>query len=131
MKINYSGGFALAVFLLPSVSLAEVFKYECTYPKVFSEGSGYKDSKFSLEFRFDTTTGEAFVVGNNGLSSVKAYAGEKGITFLELLSSGAVQSTTITALGKSVHSRHSIMGNLLIPSQAYGSCEFSSEGKGS
>ena len=123
MSINYFSGIALAVFLLPSVSLAEVFKYECVYPKVFSEKSGYQASKFSLKFQHDEDSSKGFVVGNSGLTSVQVYAGRKGITFLEALPGGVIQTTTVALSGHSVHSRHTIINNL-VPSQYYGSCTF-------
>lgn len=45
------------------------------------------------------------MIGNNGLSKVGAIKKSEGITFLEPLSSGAIQTTTITNNNKSVHSR--------------------------
>ncbi len=42
---------------------------------------------------------------------------------LELLSTGAVQTTTIDINNKSVHSRHTLMFGDLMPSQYYGRCK--------
>lgn len=75
-----------------------------------------------FEFTIDTVTNDAFVVGNAGASRVVAYRGRDAFTFLEYLESGAVQSTTITNLGPAVHSRNTILGSGLLPSQYYGSC---------
>jgi hypothetical protein len=76
----------------------------------------------NLEFVHDTTTNKAYVVGNAGLAEVVAHVGDRAITFLELLPTGAVQSTTIALQnGAAVHSRHSLFVDL-IPAQFRGKC---------
>jgi len=45
-----------------------------------------------------------------------------GITLIEVLPTGAVQTTTIAKDGRSVHSRHSIIIGDLVPSQYFGQC---------
>lgn len=112
-------------FILAPLSVySAVVSYQCHYPEYSdNEGGLNKSNDFALEFQYDTVTQDAFVVGNNGLSPVAAVKGLEGITFLEILPTGAVQSTTVTHNGKSVHSRHSMMFNGgLIPSQYYGKC---------
>ena len=54
---------------------------------------------------------------------VKVIPGDNGITFLEVLVTGAVQTTTINKQGKAVHSRHTIIAGEFVPSQYYGTCE--------
>ena len=61
--------------------------------------------------------------GNAGISSVVLTDGYDGLTFLEFIPSGAVQSTTVARNGVAVHSRHSLMFGDLIPTQYYGRCE--------
>lgn len=102
---------------------AEVFKYFCEF-KSFAQPDGIqKANDFVLEFTHDTMTNDAFITGNNGVSSVYAVTGANAVTFLEKLSSGAVQSTTVTFQSEAVHSRHTIIGSDLVPSQYYGTCE--------
>ena len=84
---------------------------------------GCASATFDLNFMMDTVTNESFVVGNNGLSSVQNYVGDAGITFVETLGTGAIQTTTIVWAGEAVHSRHTIILDDLVPSQYYGSCQ--------
>jgi len=104
---------------------AEVLSYYCSYPNYNDEDGSSKSDSFNLEFRYDTVTEDAFMVGNNGLSKVGAIKKNEGITFLELLSTGAVQTTTIANNNKSVHSRHTLLWGDLMPSQYYGKCNTS------
>lgn len=83
-------------------------------------GVGSQKADLSLKFTLDTNSSEAFMVGNAGVSKVSVHSGIYGLTFLEHLPAGAVQSTTITEGGNSVQSRHSMMGDRIIPSQYYG-----------
>lgn len=50
--------------------------------------------------------------------------GKFGVTFLEIIGTGTVQSTTMnTGTGQAVHSRHTLLNsNKLLPSQYYGEC---------
>lgn len=76
-----------------------------------------------LEFTVDVNSGDAFVVENNGLAKVIAHVGECGVTFLEPLPTGAVQTTTIAKAGAALHSRHSILPNdEFMPAQYEGFC---------
>ncbi|WP_161849249.1 hypothetical protein [Bradyrhizobium sp. CCBAU 051011] len=72
----------------------------------------------------DTVTRKAVIIGNAGMSDVEAVGGSQGITFQEKLGSGAVQTTTIAKDGSSVHSRHTLIGGKVTPSQYYGSCPY-------
>jgi hypothetical protein len=100
---------------------AESLRWKCTYSSVASP-TGVAGEKFSLEFTFDTVTKKAVVIGNTGMSDVDAVGGSQALTFEERLSSGAVQTTTITNDRSSVHSRHTMIGGKLTPSQYYGTC---------
>jgi len=77
---------------------------------------------FRLEFTYDDVADKAFLIGNAGVADVIASHGYEGITFLEKLVTGALQTTTISRTGESVHSRHTILGGKIIPSQYYGKC---------
>ena len=67
-------------------------------------------------------TNKAVLIGNQGVEEVGIVTGTYGITFLETLPTGAVQTTTVAKNGRSVHSRHSMMGEGILPSQYYGTC---------
>jgi hypothetical protein len=107
-----------ALYLAQPVT-AEALEFQCRYKK----GGDPKGEDFSLKFTLDTVTKEAFMIGNVGLSKVIAVGGEYGLSFLEYLPTGAVQTTTITKGGNSVHSRNSMMGERLMPSQFLGFCD--------
>jgi hypothetical protein len=101
---------------------AETLRWVCDYTLVASV-SGTKAEKFKLEFVVDTLSKKAVLIGNAGVSDVQAFNGDQGITFQERLGSGAIQTTTIThSAGKSVHSRHSMIGGSIVATQYYGQC---------
>jgi hypothetical protein len=110
------------VFCLPSYS--ELLKFDCEYPVYSSEDAhgkkGYED--FELEFMLDTITEKAFLVGNNGMSEVTFVPNEKGWSFIETTGTGNITATTITQQFKSVHSRNTILTNL-VATQYYGDCK--------
>ena len=96
----------------------------CTFNQFASPQKGLKslENPMTFEFIVHSNTGEAFIIGNLGLSPVKVLTGTKGITFIEQLDSGAVQSTTVSkSTWKAVHSRHTFIFDLF-PSQYYGAC---------
>ena len=109
--------------LQTSSAAAQPIEYSCDFLN-FAEPDGIQTADdFSLKFTLDAITEDAFMTGNNGVSRVFASKGTRGVTFLEPLSSGAVQSTTISYEGSAVHSRHTIIGTDLVPSQYYGTCD--------
>jgi hypothetical protein len=120
-KIAISAACAMTLAFTTTAS-AKVLTWACTYPKVSNANgvSGDQDLKFT--FTIDDVTGKATIAGNAGTSGVELFAGPHGITFLQRLPSGAIQMTSIDASGMSVHSRHSVVGHALVPSQSYGRC---------
>ena len=99
-------------------------KLTCTFDRYASLKAGTlsKTKKMRLEFTVDTTTPKAYMVGNNGVAEVHMVSGPSGMTFLEVLVTGAVQSTTLDKSGNAVHSRHTMIADDLMPSQYYGIC---------
>src|SRR5262249_40051129 len=95
----------------PNSALAEVKQLDCVYQKFHTDADtrlqNVKD--FKLQFTIDTVTNKAFVVGNEGAEEVTLVTGSDGMTFLEFLPTGAVQTTTVAHNGSSVHSRHSLL----------------------
>lgn len=122
MRMLYAAVIILTCFA-PSGMKAEVIEYYCLFP-TFADGDRVdkNDPPLSLEITLDTRTSDAFLRGNNGVAPVTPYLGQKGATFLEYLDSGAVQTTTVKIDGLAVHSRHTILGDTLTPSQYYGRC---------
>jgi hypothetical protein len=106
----------------PTIGRSETLRWKCDYT-VIASPKGLAAEKFSLEFALDTITKKAVIIGNNGMSDVAAVGGGQGITFQEALGSGAVQTTTIANDASSVHSRHTMIGGKLTPSQYYGTCK--------
>ena len=78
-------------------------------------------SPLRFEFLVDAT-GHAFAVGRF-VAPIKVISGDSAITFLEVLKTGAVHTTTINKRGKAVHSRDTFIAGELVPSQNYGNCE--------
>ncbi len=110
---------------IPIDAIGESLSFECKFDK-FASPTGLEDAKdFHLSFMVDTITNKTVMVGNNGLSDIVTMRGAYGFTFLEVLKTGAVQSTTVaSATGQAVHSRNSLLGpDEVVPSQYYGSCD--------
>ncbi len=102
-----------------------VQRFVCVFDRhVSPETNGVSsDSTLRTEFVVDGT-GHAFAVGRN-VYPVRVVVGNQGVTFLEELVTGAVQTTTIHETGSAVHSRHtmfSVAGEIM-PSQYYGTCK--------
>lgn len=114
----------LALVFFSSPALAESVRLNCNFERFATpEGLKKAESSFKLEFTIDTVTGDAMMVGNNGMTKVHLIKGSKSVTFLEPLESGSVQTTTVvTKTGEAVHSRHTVLTNELVPSQYYGVC---------
>jgi hypothetical protein len=75
-----------------------------------------------MEFAYDDLTGKAVMIGQQGVADVEIHMGSSGVTFSEKLTGGVVQTTTVSNDGRSVHSRHTIIGQEMVPSQYYGQC---------
>ena len=124
---------AASSLLLYSVLIAtqasgEVRRYECQFQLDCSGEAGCSPSDFAIEFTLDAAAPQAFVIGNLGMREVMPLIGDRSVSFVEPLDSGASQSTTISADGEAVHSRHTILADTLLPSQLYGQCTVSPEG---
>ena len=101
---------------------AEVLTWVCLYPRIANANGARDGQSLELTFKIDDTTRKASVTSDAGTSNVELIAGKDGLTFIQALSSGTIQATTIDTSGKSVHTRHTLLNGLLVPSQSYGSC---------
>lgn len=90
-------------------------RYHCDFQETSTK------ERLRLEFIYDRPRDKALIIGNNGTSDVTAFTGTDLITFLEYLSSGAVQTTSIDRRGSAVHSRHTYT-NTFLQSQWTGVC---------
>lgn len=113
----------ILIMFLPAHAYAETLV--CEFPKYHSKDETRLQTAtgFEMTFRYDLITREAFMEGNGGISSVVLREGYAGLTFLEFLPAGAVQSTTVAKNGAAVHSRHTLMFGDLVPTQYYGICK--------
>ena len=112
----------ILISFLPSYSFAETLVCEFSRYHSPDETGLQTATGFEMTFRYDPITREAFMEGNGGISSVLLVNSYEGLSFLEILSTGAVQSTTVAMNGVAVHSRHSLILGDLVPSQYYGIC---------
>ena len=105
-----------------------VITFSCDFPYYVSQTEINKNQNFSIKFNYDSVSNKAFMIGNIGLTEVIPISGSEALTFLEILDTGVVQSTTLDMLSNkeqsvdAVHSRHTILFGLF-PSQAYGNCK--------
>lgn len=111
------------VFLLCFVSEAFASEtYECIY-KLYSDNNGSHADNLKLTFLVDDTAQKSYVIGNNGSDEVVFINRGNGMSFIEVTDLGNVMTTSISLNMDTVHSRNSMLGDKLIPSQYYGVCE--------
>lgn len=101
---------------------AKVITWNCAFPLVANPNGVTRDRDFRMLFTLDDVTGKATRIADNGTVDVIVIAGDRAITFVERLPSGAIRTTTVDANRHSVHSRHLMVGTGLVPSQSYGTC---------
>src|SRR6516225_3032155 len=103
--------------------LAKSVRWTCVYPGGVSPKGLFKE-EFKLDIVLDDVTKKAVMIDTQGTSNVTLYEGALGVTFLEGLPTGAIQTTTITNEGDSVHSRHTMLDDKKVtPIQYYGRCK--------
>jgi hypothetical protein len=117
-----------SVFILSAViagasatAAAKTSRWNCLF-NLRAAAEGLFRDDFRMEFAYDDVTGKAVMIGNQGLADVEIHMGPSGVTFSEKLTGGVVQTTTVANDGRSVHSRHTIIGKEMVPSQYYGQC---------
>ena len=116
--------FAFSALMGSALSMsaeARSYKWSCLFTHRAAP-EGVKGDNFKFEFAFDDITGKAVIIGNMGVEDVEIHRGPFGVTFIEKLIVGVVQTTTVANDGTSVHSRHTVIGTKMVPSQYYGKC---------
>lgn len=114
----------IPLFIPVVVASTNIFSSYAQSPPVrymcdFKRGAG---DALVMEFVYEVGSDRAFIIGNAGTNAVIPISGTRAISFLEILNSGAVQTTTIALDGNAVHSRHTLT-TTFIPSQYTGICQ--------
>ncbi len=100
------------------VSWACEFTSECYAGKC---DTGRMNLTFFVE---DSGRGNAYMQGNQGLVNVYPVIGEAAVSFIEPVTAGTVQATSILNDGTAVHSRHTQFVGQFVLSQWTGSCTY-------
>lgn len=114
----------LAAALMSSGAFAGVLTWTCSFPsRTDPNGGGFEH--MDLIFKVDTASQRAYMEGNLGILEVQPHVGDRAFSFVELVDSGAVQSTTITPDGNAIHSRNTVIAGEFVPAQRFGRCTYS------
>lgn len=101
-------------FALAGDALAQKYTWSCKFPS-------FEDR---LSYVYDSESQKGFLIGNVGTADLEVHLGQDAITFIELLITGIVQTTTIILkTSDAIHSRHTVMENSFVPSQVSGKCK--------
>lgn len=111
------------LFISPPALSSESSFFRCNFSQECGSEIGCRPASMSFDFAINGSTGEATMLGNIGSVSVVPVFGSSAISFVHILDTGAVQTTTIYPNNSAVHSRHTIFLNDPIPSQWHGTCE--------
>ena len=116
-------GLLAAFSLVPALAQASPMSFLCDY-KSFSDNKGLHavESPFTMTFVVDPAANKAYMVGKLGTADLMIVPNASGLTLIEVTETGNVMVTAILPNGQSMHSRNTIMGDELIPSQYYGRC---------
>ncbi|UWQ20679.1 hypothetical protein [Jannaschia sp. W003] len=113
-----------ALLLTAEPALAGPVSYVCEFYEECSRAT-CEQKQMNLTFFIEASgAGDAYMQGNVGLVRVFPVAGDSGISFIEPLTAGSVQSTTILTDGAAIHSRHTQLLGEFVPSQWFGTCNF-------
>lgn len=115
-----------ALLAAPIPAEGKAVTLDCHFT-TYATAEGLTAQRFGFRLSYDTITGDAFMVGNNGVAPLRLVVGDLAISFIEELTSGALQTTTVLlSTGEAVHSRHTVAfdaaGGHSIFSQNYGAC---------
>lgn len=115
----------VAAFFGSTVAASGVQRFTCVFDRHVSPETGGISRDSPLSYEFVAGPGYAFAIGRD-VYPVRLVVGDEGVTFLEELPTGVVQTTTIHKSGEAVHSRHTSIFGEFVPSQYYGACEYES-----
>lgn len=106
-----------------STCVAEVLTWECSFTYRIDD-MGRSNEDMFLIFKVGTISERAFMEGNAGIVDVDLHIGDSNFSFMELVGSGSVQTTTITSNGLAVHSRNTVILDEIVAAQHFGNCSF-------
>ena len=104
--------FFVVLWAMPlTAALSKTYSFKCKFPS------------YETTFAGEAGSGKATVVGNLGTAIVMVHIGPNAIRFMEPVTSGVVQTTTIKLndMG-AVESRNSILFGQFVQSQVVGKC---------
>lgn len=113
---------ALLLALSPYPAAAEVIVLSCGFPSVCGANLRCADGVLTLRYEVDRDSRAVVLVDGDARIGVSAAQGGQAITFHTHLPTGGFHSTTVSAGGAAVHSRHMVIDGQLAPSQHYGTC---------
>lgn len=111
----------LSLLLPIAPASAKVLTWECKFDQR-TDLDGVANETFELTFKIDTTSQKAYMQGNAGISELDMHIGDDAFSFVEKISSGAVQATTITRDGLAIHSRNTVISGQFVAAQHHGRC---------
>ncbi|HMO08459.1 MAG TPA: hypothetical protein PKD10_12545 [Paracoccaceae bacterium] len=113
---------ALILALAPCPAAADVIALSCAFPSVCGANLTCADGVLTLRYEIDRNSRAVVLVEPDARVGVSVAQGEAAISFHTHLPTGGFHSTTVTAGGAAVHSRHMVIEGQLAPSQHYGTC---------
>lgn len=116
----------LMISFIPTLVYGETETIVCNYSSYSTENGNHKvKGEFVLTFIVDKTKNTAYILGSQGSDEVSFLPSAfGGISFIEVTGFGSVMTTAIDSKGDSLHSRNTILGGGIVPTQYYGKCEF-------
>lgn len=113
----------IAAMALCPAAHASVTSYTCNF-LIAASPNGLEKQKVPFEMQYVSDTGKNtnYLIGKLGSEEVEMVTNFYGVSFIARTASGNISVTTITKSGDAVHSRNTIIGNELLPSQFYGKC---------
>lgn len=100
---------------LPVMGQRGAERYQCAFLQPGND-------PLELEFVWEQGRGRGVVIGNNGFSDVLVWQGREIISFVEMVGTGAIQSTSVAPDGTALHSRHTYSSGRFINQQSLGLC---------
>lgn len=113
----------IVIAVLTSSAFSQI-QFSCEFDK-YSNKDGAIIPDNPLVFKLNILTATSFTMessmGSTKVTLLKRQVGEPWV-FMEVSETGNIFTTTIKHGGEAVHSRNTVMGGALVPSQHYGRC---------
>lgn len=119
--MKFSTYLILSLLAFATKSYAEVLKWNCEF-EIRIDADGAENELMPLAFTVDTESHLAFMEGNVGVVEVEIFIGDEAFSFIQRITSGSLQTTTILRSGFAVHSRNTVISGELVAAQHFGRC---------